>query len=69
MTKARLWLSSEDGVVSSGELLVVVADQETRLEFAAVEFPHILPGLLSGPRAIGLRVTPARSTRRVPHSM
>jgi len=59
-------LRSENGIVSGGELLVVVADQETRLDFSALEFPDVLPGLLSDPRAIRLsgdpsQVNPSRS--------
>ena len=53
-------LRAEYGVVSGGELLVVVADQETRLDFTVLEFLHILPGLLSDPKAIRLSGDPGQ---------
>jgi hypothetical protein len=45
-------LGLENGVVSLGELLIIVADQETRFDFILLESPYVLPGLLGHPEAI-----------------
>jgi hypothetical protein len=46
--------------VSLGELLVIVVDQKTRFEVTLRKSPHILPGMLGYPEAIGVSGDPAQ---------
>ena len=53
-------LGLEDPVVSVGEHLVIVVDQETRFDVTLLECPHVLPGLLRHPEAIRMSGDPGQ---------
>jgi len=64
-----LALAFKDGVEDAGEFGVAVPDQEAEGADPVTEIHEQVTGLLSGPRAIRVAVTPRICTCRVPTSM